>query len=486
MSAERRYQIALWAILAVGFVLRLVEALGRPLQVDEALMVAEARLPLREGLANIAADVHPPLVLFILRPLELVHAPDIVLRLVMIAFGLCSIALLYAVVRRWADARTALLAAACVAILPTIAHYDTWIRMYAPLSTVELLSWYALTGLVLEPQAPVGRRRVLWALWTASSVAGAYLHYLAWISLAAQAIWVAVRQRRHLLPYAGAAAVAVVAWLPQVRTFLDQTSRGGRSWAFALAHPASAVAQVPGQALLHPETAFGIDAVHVFAIVWLAAAFAAVVIYRGGGALPWLGLSALLTVAGSLAAGLSLYGDRYFLPLGYAVCAWTAVGLDALWSRGSAYRVAAVGALVALGSFTGLLAADPFYYTADWPSVAAYLQSHAAPGDPFIAEQSSSFLALAHYADLSGHRLVGVDGAADVPAAVAYARAHGHVWLVLFESTAVDPDEALVGGLTRDLTPLRYVRFPRASAAETVLVAEFAGARPATAGGATR
>ena len=481
MTVGRTERLALFALLAAGFVLRLVEAIGRPLQVDEALMVAEARLPLRMGLANIAADVHPPLILVVLRPLEIIHAPDIVLRLVMIAFGLCSIALLYAIVRRWADAPTALLAAACAAVMPTIAHYDTWIRMYAPLSTVELLGWYALTEIVLARDAAAGRRRMLWALWIASSAAGAYLHYLAWISLAAQGVWIALRHRRDLLAFAGATIATFVLWLPQLGTFITQISRGGgRSWAFALEHPLSAIAQIPGQALLHPETDFGLDAVRVFAIVWLACALATVLAYRRGGALPWLGLSAVMTVGASLAAGLSLYGDRYFLPLAYAVCAWTAIGLERLWSLGKPYRYAVVGSLAVLAACTALFAADPFYYTADWPAVADYLRTHAARGDPFIAEQSSPFLALTHYADLSGHKLVGVDSSADAEAAVAYAGAHRHVWLILFESTAVDPDEALVKGLTRGLRPLGYVRFPRAATAETVLVAEFAGS-PASA-----
>ena len=477
MKAGSRERLALVALLAVAFVLRLVEAIGRPLQVDEALMVAEARLPLRLGLANIAADVHPPLILFVLRPLEILHAPDIVLRLVMIAFGLCSIALLYAIVRRWADLPTALLAAACAAVMPTIAHYDTWIRMYAPLSTVELLGWYALTGLVQATTTTAGRRRMLWALWIASSAAGAYLHYLAWISLAAQGVWIAVRHRRELPAFAGASMAAFALWLPQLPTFLAQTSRGGRSWAFALAHPASAIAQIPGQALLHPESDFGLDPVRIFAIVWLACALAAVLAYRRGGALPWLGLSALLTVGASLAAGLSLYGDRYFLTLAYAVCAWTAIGLERLWSLGKPYRYAVAGSVAVLAACTALFAADPFYYTADWPAVAVYLQTHAARGDPLIAEQSSPFLALTHYADLSGHKLVGVDSSAAAEAAVTYAGSHRHVWLILFESTAVDPDEALVKGLTRGLTPLGYVRFPRAATAETVLVAEFAGSQ---------
>lgn len=472
---SRLESIVFWSILALGAVLRGVEAFQRPLQVDEALMVAEARLPIRDGLANIAADVHPPLILFLLRPFEIVHLPDFVPRLLMIAFGLASIALIYGIVRAWAGTTAALFAAACAAVMPTIVHYDTWIRMYAPLSTMELLGWYSLTTLARRSDLTASSRRAWWAIWIVSSAAAAYLHYLAWVSIAAQIIWVAVCYRRELRAALFSVAAVVVLWLPQLPTFLQQTSHGGRSWVFALAHPVSAILQIPGEALLHPESEFGLDGLRIFGLAWLLAGIAVALIWNRDSVLPWLGLAAVFTIVVSLSLHLSLYGGRYFLLLSYGVCAWTGVGLTRLWDSGKTSRLIVVGGLAALCAYTALLSSTPYYYTADWPAVAAYLQAHAQPGDALIAEQSSSFLALTHYEPLSGHRFVGVDaGGATAATAVRVAKQFPRVWLIVFEATAVDPDEDLIKGLDGQLTPLGYVRFPRESPAESVLVAEYA------------
>ena len=452
---------------------RAVEALRRPLQVDEALTLVAAQHPLAEGIRVFTADVHPPLILLMLRPLEAMHVPDIIPRLLMVACGLASVALLYGIVRIWSDRLTALFAMALAAIMPSIVFYDTWVRMYAPLSAAELSGWFILSLLVTNEVMNAPRRRMLWVLWAASSVASLYLQYLGWFNVLAEIAWIAVRHRGFLLKTLVAAVSTVLLWLPQLPTFLSQLGRGGKTWPWALQHPALATGQIAGEALLRPETGFSMDALHLIGLAWTLAAALAVLIYARNTVLPWLGVPAALTLAFTLLSKSSLFEDRYYLLLAYAVCAWSALALAQGWSWHRESRFVTIGALVLLVSFSGLRSFDPFYYTADWPAVFAFIRDHSNAQDVIVSEQSTPLLVAAHNGLLGRRVSIGVDSG-DPEASIAARRigAYRRAWVILFEVTAADPNEDFIRDLNSRFQVVRLERFNRASTAESVTVAE--------------
>jgi hypothetical protein len=432
-----------------------------------------AGLPLRQGIALMGADVHPPLILIILRPFEALNAPDIVPRLLMVAFGVASVVLVYAIVHLWAGRTPALIAMALAAVMPTIVFYDTWVRMYAPFSTIELLGWYFLSLVIVRGDLAVVARRALWCGWVACTIACFYLLYLALFVLASQVIWIAIRERTALTKAVIGAAVAFVAFLPQLPVFVHQMSFGGQSWPWGLEHPGAAIFRIPGEALLHPETDVWLDPIHIVAIIGLAVALIAVFFFSRGTALPWLGLSSVLVVLVSVANHESLYLDRYFLTLGYAACAWCGVALAQLASARRPGALAVVGVVAAVAAFGIVRATDPYFYTADWPAVWSFVMQRATANDVVVAEQPSSLLVLKRMAPRTKFAQIGVDGGGPVAAVKSdEIRGYKRVWLVLFGASAVDPNDDLI----KDLNPYyrieRVERFNRATTGESVTVAE--------------
>ena len=430
-------------------------------------------LPLKQGIALMAADVHPPLILIMLHPFEALHVPDIVVRLIMVAFGIASVALIYAIVDLWVGRTPALIATMLAAVMPTIVFYDTWVRMYAPFSTVELLGWYFLSLVFVKHDLTVVQRRGAWCGWVLCTVASLYLLYLALFVLASQLIWVAVRERAALAKAIAGGAAAAVAFLPQLPVFIHQMSFGGQSWPWGLEHPGEAIFRIPGEAMLHPETDVWLDPIHVTAVVGLAAALGAVFFFSRESALPWLGLSSVLVVLVSLAKHESLYLDRYFLMLAFAACAWCGVALAKLASMRRPAGLAVAGIIALVAAFGIVRATDPYFYTADWPAVWGFVMSHAGDKDAVVAEQPSSLLVLKRIAPEPPFAQIGVDTGGRVAEAKTerFKRYH-RIWLVLFEASAVDPNSDLL----KDLSPYYSVdsvtRFERATTAESVTVAQ--------------
>lgn len=472
-SARIWTDLPFWLILVAAAALRIIEAVRRPLQVDEALTLDMAGLPLKQGIALMGADVHPPLILIMLHPFEALHVPDVVVRLIMVAFGIASVAIAYAIVDLWVGRTPALIAMMLAAVMPTIVFYDTWVRMYAPFSTFELLGWYFLSVVSVKQDLAVVTRRAAWCGWVLCTIASLYLLYLALFVLASQLIWIAIQERAALIKALVGAVAATVAFLPQLPVFTHQMSFGGQSWPWGLEHPGAAIFRIPGEALLHPETDVWLDPIHVIAVVGLAAALAAVFFFSRDTALPWLGFSSILVVLVSLAKHESLYLDRYFLMLGYAACAWCGVALANLASMRRPAGLAVAGIIALVAAFGIVRATDPYFYTADWPAVWGFVMSRAAANDAVVAEQPSSLLVLKRITPEPIFAQIGVDsGGAVAEAKTDKIKHHDRIWLVLFEASAVDPNSDLL----KDLSPYYRVdtvtRFDRATSGESVTVAQ--------------
>jgi len=447
-------------LLALAVIFKLIENLGRPLQVDEALTLYLARLPLHETLARLRAiDVHPPLLFWLLHALEAVATPDWALRLLMLVFAVASLALLYWIVRLWFDVTAARVATVCAAFMPSLLFYDSWIRMYALFHAEALLSFLLLTMLLTRDDRSAPVRRWLWAGWALSSALQWYTLYLGCVVTLSQLAFVAALRRDAFVRALAGAAAAFALWLPQLPTLAAQMQRGGVAFPLFRGHEALGIAEIPGVATIATQTndalsiVYGPPGAHggaylalvAAALFWLVATFAVTLRAAPKTLLPWLAAPSLLLVAYSLASHKLLYVDRYHLLLAYALAAWTGVAISC--ARRRAPRLAAAAA-VAGGAALAALAipyvALPAYSTAPWPAIAMLLRHETRPGDLIVLDQGNPLWVLEQSGALEGRPVFVVFSGAGLAQKTAQIDAFRRVWYVGFQTGPVDPTGIVV------------------------------------------
>ena len=297
--------------------------------------------------------------------------------------------------------------------------------------------------------------------------------------LVAQLAYAAFVRRDALANMLAGAAAALVAWLPQLPTFLAQLPRGGEAFPGFAGIVPIAIATLPEQASLQIPYAGAFGSVLVVIVwLWLAGALGATIRQQAHSLLPWIGVPAVLTVAYSLVAHKLLYVDRYYLLYAYGLCAWTGVALAHLKLerlRFGAPRVAGTAAACALICAVAVQhVTDPKHSTAELNGVAALLREASGPHDLFVFEQGTPAYVLVRTGALDGHPLVLIFTPADVQTAWRSIAGYARVWYVGFEAWPIDRNALVLTQLqTRDRL-LHYWRFSRALAVEEVLVAEFA------------
>jgi len=142
MNRQFRGRGALWLILLAGLALRLFRLGADSLWYDETVSAALAGSALPELIRHTAGDIHPPLYYILLRGWLILmgyptgHADAAGIGLEVAAgffslfFGVLLICLIYALARRLAGPRAALIAAALAAFSPYHIWYSQEVRMY--------------------------------------------------------------------------------------------------------------------------------------------------------------------------------------------------------------------------------------------------------------------------------------------------------------------------------------------------------------------
>ncbi|MBV8667667.1 MAG: glycosyltransferase family 39 protein [Candidatus Eremiobacteraeota bacterium] len=463
----------LWAVLALAAIMRVVPAVRRPLQVDEAYALHVASLPIAHMLHAIATlDVHPPLFWLVLHPLVVIGVPDLALRLCMAALGVGCVALLAWLVRLWHSDTAALIAAFCAAVMPSLIFYDITIRMYVLFDCFTLLSFALLSFLCTRDDLSVEQRRAAWWGWTLCTVLLLYTQYLAFTVIAAQLLYIVLLRRDALVRSLAGTAAACVLWLPQLPIFLQQLPRGGLAFPFYEHHELSALYELAGQATIGVQThGAAYMALWTSLVAWLWFAGAAIIGLPGNrrSLAVWLLVPAAITLVYGLLAHKLLFVDRYYLVFALGLCALTGIAVQRLGARSVAGAVAGV-ALAAMGA---LYAFDSDYYTADWPGVAGVLKARAQTGDLIVFDQGSPYFALNRLHALDGHPLILVFRRADVAHIPKLARPFHRVWLVLFQSGPVDPQARILHDLAAVYHPAGYWEYLRRLPAEGASVVLF-------------
>lgn len=212
------------AITAVGALLRLYPV--RSVWLDEAISVAQARLPFGEMLHQLRYDdLHPPLWGALLwLDVRLLGDGPIALRIPSLLIGTACIPLIHLLARELFDRRTGIVAAIFLAAAPLAVWYSGEARMYA-----LYLFWSILA---LLGQALVIRRGGWrsWAVFVAGSAGMFASHYFAVPQLAAQHLVflaLVIRRRPLLRPWLLAIAATVVVLLPLAPYLIEQLGHAG-------------------------------------------------------------------------------------------------------------------------------------------------------------------------------------------------------------------------------------------------------------------
>ncbi len=160
---------------------------AQSLWADEGNSAAMAGRSLAEISARAAADIHPPGYYWLLSLWTRIFGDsEVALRSLSAVWGILLVWLVYQIVNRLFDRRTALIAAFFAAINPFLITYSQEARMYAMLASLAALLFYGLVRYILHesiflPADGSGTRIAFSAPATAivaiASIAGIYTHY---------------------------------------------------------------------------------------------------------------------------------------------------------------------------------------------------------------------------------------------------------------------------------------------------------------------
>ena len=189
VSDRRLKRAALWLLLAVAFVLRLVTLPRKSLWLDELVTLQIASRSAWDIITLRGGDPHPPLYYLLMHYWVRLGQTELILRLPSALSGVLSVLLLYVLMRRWGQRWAALTAALLLAIAPMHVWYSQEARMYALVCLWGLASVLAFTWAIRTDSL------MAWCAWILVTAAGLYTHYsMLLVLLAEVATWIALRR----------------------------------------------------------------------------------------------------------------------------------------------------------------------------------------------------------------------------------------------------------------------------------------------------
>jgi uncharacterized membrane protein len=183
---------AIWVVLALAAILRLINLGGRPVWYDEAFAVLYAEKPLATmvygtvtQVQGAAADVHPLFFYSVLHVwMQLVGESPAAVRALSVLLGTATVGMIYLLGSQLFDRHTGLAAAAITAVAPFAVYYSQEARMYA------LLGFAAVTAICFFARAWARGRRTDWVAFTVLGAITLYAHNLGFAFLAGLDAWV--------------------------------------------------------------------------------------------------------------------------------------------------------------------------------------------------------------------------------------------------------------------------------------------------------
>jgi uncharacterized membrane protein len=385
--------VLLAAITMVGALLRLYPV--RSVWLDEAISVAQARLPYRQMLHQLMyGDLHPPLwgsVLWL--DVRVLGYGPLAVRIPSLIVGTACIPLIYLLARELCDRRTGIAAAVFMAVAPLAVWYSGEARMYAFYLFWSILAMYG--------QARAVRRGgwAGWALFVLGSAGMLYTHYFSVLQLCAQHLIFAVlavrgrlsghRVPRLLLPWLLSVAATAVVLLPLAPYVIEQLGHAGSPGAA----PTAGAGRPVSLYVVMANLVWGLSGYHSDALmtqlVALWPAVMLIVLALLGKGRSWsVTLLAAAVAVPVLGAYLISTKARTFFEVRYFISVLPALlvlGARAatVWLSSTVARTVAVGAIT-LTLLAGL--ADQQFDTDnprlyDYRSAFQYVDAQARPGD---------------------------------------------------------------------------------------------------------
>ncbi|MFZ2487053.1 MAG: glycosyltransferase family 39 protein [Anaerolineae bacterium] len=240
--------ILFWLIWLIAAGLRFFRIGQQSFWSDEGNSAAMTGRSLAEISARAAADIHPPGYYWLLNVWsKLFGDSEIALRALSALWGLLLVWLVFQIVLRLFDRRTAWIAAFFVAINPFLIYYSQEARMYAQLAALAALLFYGLVRFVLHesivlPADGSGRSisfsRPATILLVLAGLGGLYTHYtfpaLIAVATLLYLFWIFNSRRRgfvqvRLLHWGLLLMVMAFFFLPWARTAITQLTQWPRS-----------------------------------------------------------------------------------------------------------------------------------------------------------------------------------------------------------------------------------------------------------------
>lgn len=218
-----------WVVLSIGALLRLATLGLQSFWLDEAITFWTIHRDLA-ALADMLSIATRPLFFFVLYPFYLLSASEWMLRLPSALAGTASLALLYALGRElFSDRRTALLAAALLALSPLHLWYSQEARFYALGGLISTSAvFFAVRGLKYNRS----RDWVLFGLFEGLGLwneSGGIWLILA-LNIAGLLLARRLLREGRIFGWALAQAVGVLVYLPRLGAFVSSVQGGTAGW----------------------------------------------------------------------------------------------------------------------------------------------------------------------------------------------------------------------------------------------------------------
>ncbi len=489
---------ALVLTLAAG--LRWHDLAAQSLWNDEGNSLRLAQRAVPDLLDAAARDIHPPGYYLALKGWSaLAGTTEFGLRSLAALQGVLTVAVALRLGRRLFGPLAGVLAGLLVALSPFAVYYSQETRMYAQLGLLSaasmalLVEWLRrLTSPPRPPKREEGERTARyglgWALALAIvNAAGLYTQYSYPFTLIAQAIlvaaWLVGRRgaaaRRALIIYAALNGLTLLLFLPWLPTAWDQVT----TW------PRTGVALSLGEQLRTVFTwiTYGNTAGEVswLRLLWPGLLALAAFWRRGARrALPHAWSAALPAVWGGMVIAALLVSGAYreanlkfLLPAQVAAALLIGAGAARLWppvptrrtgrltprqTRYTARLVALVaGVVIVVGQAEALRALyrDPAYARDDYRGIAAFIRTHARPGDAIVLDAPNQEEVFSYYpaGDLPVYPLprgLGGDDTRTRAEVQSILESHRRIWVLFWGEAERDPNRIVQATLDQGAYPV--------------------------------
>lgn len=213
-----------WLIVLVATGLRLI-AVNQSLWLDEAISVQTAVNYSTIGIISqfIPKDFNPPLYYLILHFwLTIFPSTEFFIRLPSIIFALLTLVFVYKVSNiTYKETKISILAMVLLATSPLHIYYSQEARMYSLATLLAVISVYWLFRLLRDPIW----HNILW--YVVSTILMVYTHYLAWLLIIGQGLYVLFVKRRLITIYLW----IILSYIPWLPIFQQQLAAGQKTTA---------------------------------------------------------------------------------------------------------------------------------------------------------------------------------------------------------------------------------------------------------------